>query len=309
MYFSELRSNDHHRMKPHNTQYLYQHMLSTQSAFDTALCSHHTDLAENTHAGCNLDTKKKCWTSVCVTSCVLLCCLLSVSLSVYTLSVIKAMESQIGCSKDELPGLTTTESTGISRQQVSTEDRASLKQSERPIRRHRRNTTGQLTNFVHLVGTNLTHSTTNVDNMSVFRWKRSDLQRRVHGLSLLPHIEDITKIKILHPGVYLVYAQVELHGHTNLDVNYQCSHRTIRRRLHGLWVPILSSVLTQDNIGQEYRDIFSGGNFKPIDSQLHLGVFYLSPNDELSVRVPPHCTNSDYSMTPENTYFGVVKLG
>ncbi|BFZ00731.1 hypothetical protein BsWGS_03770 [Bradybaena similaris] len=143
--------------------------------------------------------------------------------------------------------------------------------------------------------------------MTVFKWQKSE-QRQPHGLTLLPRHQDITSIKIVNAGVYMVYSQAVIHGHTDLTNHYYCSHNTVLKKPGGQTSNILTSLLTQDGRGQGYRDQGSAVH-TPLDTQLHMGVFYLSADDEILVRTPHECMSTNYSMTAASSYFGVIKIG
>jgi hypothetical protein len=254
-------------------------------------------------------SKKLTKPNICVASCVLLSCLVCGLLVFYTLSTLADMEARLAFVEANLAACASKHAAGASARQQSIEQgHTKNNEIEESIKRERRTTTARQTpTFVHLVGKGpLDYSTMDGDN-TVFKWKRHDLPRNLHGLDVLPNSEAVERVKVRSSGVYLVYAQVALHGRENLDAHYHCSHRTVHKRGSGSWATILKSVLTQDNLGMEYQNFFADLNFKPLDSQLHMGVFHLLANDELSVQVSGHCTN-DYSLTPENAYFGVVKL-
>ncbi|CAG5116792.1 unnamed protein product [Candidula unifasciata] len=177
------------------------------------------------------------------------------------------------------------------------------------LKRRKRNTTRHATtNFIHLIGKGSSDSTTQVGDTIIFKWQKRE-HRRAEGFTLLPNAQDTSSIKILNSGVYLVYSQVAVHGRSNNNVQFYCSHNMqLKKGQNGPTSNILSSLLTQDNRGLEYLNMSVNG-LKPLDTQLHMGVFFLLPEDELSVRIPPSCASTNYSTVAENSYFGVVKIG
>ncbi|CAL1530247.1 unnamed protein product [Lymnaea stagnalis] len=164
--------------------------------------------------------------------------------------------------------------------------------------------------FVHLIGR---QSSLIYDQESNFVWDAQPATRAPPQLELArdPVTGAVAKVRIKARGAYLVYSQIAVNGqhHNMQSFPNDCAHQTILTRNTRDDKILLRSLLTQYNLGAAYHINAYGQSLHAIDTKLQMGVFHFVENEELRVNYSPGCSNFNYTMRPEHSYFGVAKLG
>ncbi|XP_059164217.1 uncharacterized protein LOC131947127 [Physella acuta] len=163
--------------------------------------------------------------------------------------------------------------------------------------------------FIHLVGRNSSNTIYDVDRN--FIWDSNNLnlgQANLVGVRPIPtsKVGEFNMIKITKTGMYMVYSQIAVVGKQQslFRPPIDCAHETVLTTNTEDKV-ILKSLRTQMLPAHSIHS-----SIKPIDTNLQMGIFHLKKDNSLRVRPSKSCDNDhDYTMTPEHSYFGVVKLG
>ncbi|BFZ06198.1 hypothetical protein BsWGS_09239 [Bradybaena similaris] len=163
--------------------------------------------------------------------------------------------------------------------------------------------------YIHLFG-KLTYKQYMDKDQILFRWDKADENPGVYAFDVEGDKHNgYYRIKVKIQGVYLVYAQVAVHGREYVNKPNECSHETVCTKPNGERKVLLGSLITQfERRGGTYEEGDDGIGLRALDTKIHMGVFMLQKGDVLSVQIPKNCENMEYSMTPEHSYFGLAKL-
>ncbi|BFZ06199.1 hypothetical protein BsWGS_09238 [Bradybaena similaris] len=162
--------------------------------------------------------------------------------------------------------------------------------------------------YIHLFG-KLTYKQYMDKDQILFRWDKADENPGVYAFDVEGDKHNgYYRIKVKIQGVYLVYAQVAVHGREYVNKPNECSHETVCTKPNGERKVLLGSLITQFERGGTYEEGDDGIGLRALDTKIHMGVFMLQKGDVLSVQIPKNCENMEYSMTPEHSYFGLAKL-
>uniref|UniRef100_A0A0B7A3P5 THD domain-containing protein n=1 Tax=Arion vulgaris TaxID=1028688 RepID=A0A0B7A3P5_9EUPU len=232
-------------------------------------------------------------------------------LIVYTHLVLKGVDERTSkLLKDELWKLRKELISTLSTQNDNEEDNKGQETSteiSRIVNRYKRQSGTNVSPFIHLVGIDKNRVTE--ADVIYFVWNNVPKSPGSHGFELIGDpVKGYNKIVVKHSGVYLVYAQVAVHGRDNVNQPNECSHQTVCDRENKDRIVLLSSLVTQYQLGGPYQDNVHKQWLRAVDTKVHLGVFMLMKNDVLSVQIPPNCGNMEYSPSYIHSYFGVAQI-